>query len=304
MHASTSRLSLDDMERSVSKIDLPYEANPLTVVSTTDAHAVAHAIDTATWSVLLQVPFAAWVLKAVGRDTDLMDSFFWYHRALGIRLHSLLRMHSELPRFKNELWETVPGVNPLARAVISSCVQNTRSWKCVAHDLEIGFITEPLTDVFGHQPRYLDADEFYLLNARFQRIYGETVRTARFRADLILFRGIRDMPPASLAGSITTEDLRCFQNAYALVLSERNEGWRHLGRSWQQRSEDSIECLRTGLQIQWTLGRTCHGKLITAASLPRSTSDIISKVLVQAKKPLRSDRDCNGSEELSEECFI
>ncbi|ODH45516.1 hypothetical protein GX48_08406 [Paracoccidioides brasiliensis] len=114
----------------------------------------------------------------------------------------------------------IPVVNPLAHAVISSCVQNTQSWKCVAHDPEIGFITEPLTDVFGHQPCYLDADEFYLLNARFQRIYGETDRTARFRTNLILSWGIRDMLPASLAGSITTEDLRCFQNAYALVLSD------------------------------------------------------------------------------------
>ncbi|KAL2369704.1 hypothetical protein RJ035_001609 [Blastomyces gilchristii] len=255
MHASARWLSLDDLEQSIAKTDFPYRENPLTGVNTTDAHgvapAVARAIDKETRSVILQVPFAAWLLKAVGRDTDVMDMFLVYLGVLRIRLNRFLRRCPEPLRIKNELQTIVLGVNPLARAVMSGCIQNTQSWKCLTHDLNIGFIIDPLADVFGPRPRRLNADEFYLLNTRFQSTY-DTERdidpVSSFRTDLMFFRGIRDMSPESLASRITNEDLRCFQAAYALMPSERDEWRRLLGHSWRHRNEDTTECLRKDLR--------------------------------------------------------
>ncbi|QSS66011.1 hypothetical protein I7I51_06862 [Histoplasma capsulatum] len=252
MHDSARWLSLDELEQSVSKTDFPYEANPLTGVNTTDAHAVARAIDTETRSVILHVPFAGWLLKAVGRDTDVMDGHLVYLRVLRIRLSSLLRRCPEPPRVKNELQTT--DCSRSKPSCTSSDIRLHPEWECVTHDLNIGFITDPLADVFCHQPGYLNADEFYLLNDRFQRTYdaGQDIDpAATFRADLTFFRGIRDMPPASLASSITNKDLRCFQVSYALMLSEADGEWgRLLGRSWSHRYKDTIECLRKDLRYR------------------------------------------------------
>ncbi|KAL2377052.1 hypothetical protein RJZ90_007039 [Blastomyces dermatitidis] len=84
-------------------MDLLYETNPLADVETADTRSLSKAIDAASWSAFLQVPFDEWVLKAAGRNAHLVDTFLWYHKMLSVRLYYRLRRCSEAQKVKSDL---------------------------------------------------------------------------------------------------------------------------------------------------------------------------------------------------------
>lgn len=140
-------------------------------------------------------------------------------------------------------------MNSFARAVISSCIQNIKSSKCVIHNINVEFITNSLVDLFRHKSRHVNAKKFYLLNARFQKIFDAQQNidsNTTFRTNLMIFKEVRDLSLISLVNFITNENLRNFEHNNALQLFN---AWMHfLRRSWHHRSEDTIECLRKNLK--------------------------------------------------------
>ncbi|OAX80344.1 hypothetical protein ACJ72_05326 [Emergomyces africanus] len=57
-------------------------------------------------------------------------------------------------------------------------------WECVTHDLNIGFITDPLAEVFCHQPGDFNADEFYFLEAEASSAFKAANSRMRVREQL------------------------------------------------------------------------------------------------------------------------
>ncbi|KKZ67519.1 hypothetical protein EMCG_06808 [[Emmonsia] crescens] len=222
------------LQQRISFMDLPYETNPLGGVETADTRSLARAIDAASWSVFLHVPFAEWVLKATGRNTHLVDMFLWYHEMLSVRLYYRLRRCSEAQKVKNDLLEIISEVNPFARTVISSGIEslNGRPATC---DLNISFIIGPLCSLPTDD---LAPDVLNLLDIRFRRTYHRQWDNDEM-AD--------HTPPGLLASSITENDLRSFRDGYALTFME-GEGFHKwlgsLGRSWNYRCEDVADCLQ------------------------------------------------------------
>ncbi|EDN04908.1 predicted protein [Histoplasma mississippiense (nom. inval.)] len=209
-------------------MDFLYEKNPLADVETADTRSLARAIDAATWSAFLQVPFAEWVLKATGRNAHVVDTFLWYHEMLSI----------------------ISEVNHFARSIISSSIESLNG-RLVTCDLNIGFIVGPLRDLPTVD---LTPDILYLLDIRFQRTYHrqwDYNEMAEFRTDTSLFRGIHHTLPGLLASSMTENDLRSFRDDYALMFMEDKGIHRWLdalGHSWNRRCEDVADGLQTDLK--------------------------------------------------------
>ncbi|QSS59368.1 hypothetical protein I7I51_08803 [Histoplasma capsulatum] len=224
-------------------MDFLYEKNPLADVETADTRSLARAIDAATWSAFLQVPFAEWVLKATGRNAHVVDTFLWYHEMLSVRLYYRLRRCSEAQKIISE-------VNHFARSIISSSIESLNG-RLVTCDLNIGFIVGPLRDLPTVD---LTPDILYLLDIRFQRTYHrqwDYNEMAEFRTDTSLFRGIHHTLPGLLASSMTENDLRSFRDDYALMFMEDKGIHRWLdalGHSWNRRCEDVADGLQTDLK--------------------------------------------------------
>lgn len=111
-------------------------------------------------------------------------------------------------------------------------------------DLNINFIVKPLAELHRHST--LDNPEVYaILERRFQRTYNrhrDFDEKVEFRTDTSFVEGIKTASPESLAKSITEDDLRLFHHCLALTLLGKN-GWIFVGRSWNNRSQDTSDCL-------------------------------------------------------------
>ncbi|EQL32374.1 hypothetical protein, variant 3 [Blastomyces dermatitidis ATCC 26199] len=273
-------------------MDLLYETNPLADVETADTRSLSKAIDAASWSAFLQVPFDKWVLKAAGRNAHLVDTFLWYHKMLSVRLYYRLRRCSEAQKVKSDLQGIISEVNPFARTVISSGIESLNG-RIVNCDLNIGFIVGPLRDLPTDD---LTPDVLNLLDIRFRRTYHrqrDNDEMAEFRTDTSLFRGIRHTPPGLLASSMTENDLRSFRDDYALMFVEVNglHKWLGaLGRSWNCRCEDVADCLQADSKHGAALVELAVISL-DAAFLPTGSFLTRDQVLIRTSKLSRVDCD-------------
>ncbi|OJD28256.1 hypothetical protein ACJ73_00335 [Blastomyces percursus] len=205
-----------------------YNRNTLRNVNIKDAHAVAEAIDEASWSAFKQVPFSAWVFKATQRPVELVDEFIWFHKLLAIQLQSRLRRYQIL----HELSELARNVNPFARSVIYN------------RDVDISFIVEPLS-CLPHST--IDSSEaLSLLEKRFRRLYHSSQDLRKkiyLRTDMFLFHGIKQESPASLAWLMTENDSKLFSMGFSLSLEGKNMWFKNLGLAWDDRSYDVVDTL-------------------------------------------------------------
>ncbi|PGH27822.1 hypothetical protein AJ80_00372 [Polytolypa hystricis UAMH7299] len=236
--ARSSRLE-HTLKQHISGMDLPSKTNSLAGVEIADTSSVARAIDIASWSAFLQVPFAEWVLKATGRDADLVDMFLWYHEMLSIRLYYRLQKYSkaEAEKIRDDLLEIASKVNPFAHTVILSSIESPNR-PPVTCDLCIGFIINPLYELFVSPAYDLNLDVLDLLDTCFQHTYHQQLhngKMAEFQTDISLFHSISHTLPELLAGSITENDMRSFCDNYALMFmkcKDLNEWLGSLGCSW------------------------------------------------------------------------
>lgn len=255
------------LSESVSGIELSMERNPLLGVDTTNVSAVVRAIDNASWSVFQQVPFAAWALKAVGKEVDLVDEFIWYHDMLATRLYIRLKRCAERNSIALQLFtvgqlvlhptcthancaQATPCVSAFARSVILSGLGSPKDG-VVASDLETDFIVRPLARLFA-RPVYesVDIDAILgILQVRYQRTYHqqrEFDAVTEFRTDFSFFHGLTTThpSPAAFACLISNEDLKLFEENILFDL-----GTDELGRSWNRRCGEVVECIRVRSEL-------------------------------------------------------
>ncbi|PGG96170.1 hypothetical protein AJ79_09701 [Helicocarpus griseus UAMH5409] len=230
---------LEKRSEEIARIQLPIGPNPLLGVDIRDVSAIVRAIDNSSWSLFQHIPFAAWVLKALGEEEDLIDSFLFHHDILAFRLYCRLQRccSKEKEGIKSQLLEAASDMGGFTRSVISGGICGNNG-ACI----DIGFIINPLARLFA-RPIDGSLDNIIgILEVRYQCKYHlqRDFNTAfEFRTDTSFFHALTTVSLADFAISITHRDSRSFED-YILLAKDFNR----LNLCWNDRCEEVMESLQ------------------------------------------------------------
>ncbi|OJD27485.1 hypothetical protein ACJ73_01124 [Blastomyces percursus] len=238
---------LEKRSEEIASIQLPIGSNPLLGVDITDVSAIVRAIktidgemktfqeaiDNPSWSLFQHIPFAAWVLEALGEEEDLIDSFLFHHDILAFRLYCRLQRCSskEKEGIKSQLVEAASDMGGFTRSVISGGIRG-KNGACI----DIGFIINPLARLFA-RPIDGSLDNIIgILEVRYQCKYHlqRDFNTAfEFRTDTSFFHTLTTVSLADFAIWITRRTSRSSED-YILLAKDFNR----LNLSWNDRCEE------------------------------------------------------------------